>query len=66
MSNIQKWEYCYDSYYIYGGCNFEDHLKGYGDQGWELIFIHFHIDVTSYNNDYYKLIFKRPIIENNG
>lgn len=65
MDNIQQWEYEYDVYYITSG-DFSGWLKGYGEQGWELISTHFNTSNQSYHDEYYRCIFKRPKLNTNG
>lgn len=57
---IQRWEYAADVFYTHQA-DMTGWLNGYGEQGWELISAYLNPSTTSYQEEYYRCIFKRPI-----
>jgi hypothetical protein len=62
-TNSAKWEYSCDTYYPYQN-DMDGWLNGWGEQGWEIISAHFTPSDQSYQQEFYRFIFKRQIINN--
>ena len=55
----QQWEYITDVVYTQGS-DVAEWLNGYGEDGWELVSAFFNSSTTSYADEHWKFIFKRP------
>jgi len=58
-TTVVQWEYWCDTYYTYQN-DMQGYLNGYGEQGWELASAHFSPSDQNYQQEYYRIILKRP------